>query len=293
MKKLRVRYKLAIMAVSLIVILLSTIHLYRQIANKNNYYTDENDYVINLTIDEDNKVFRNTNYDNAVFAYNDKKYKLAIDELNEEVRKYPNHAQAYFLLGKIYEDIEFPEGRYYSRMISNYEEYIKLKPQGKRIRYVKLKVAQYYVQIGLTQRNIEFLNKAEEYLQSLDKTDSSVRMALGAIYLDKENYDKAIVEFEKSANLTPDELKLKYNSLGLAYIKKGLFANAENFLSIAIKIDPKDKYAHNNLGFVYAQQGKLQDAKKHFTKALEIDPTYSNAKKNLLWVERETKKREK
>jgi tetratricopeptide (TPR) repeat protein len=286
MKPLKIRYSLVIITASLVFLYFSGKVLL-------NYFkaTNHKDNFSIVTIDEDKNLSRNSNYVNAVIAYNKKEFEVAIDELNEEIRKYPDHAQAYFLLGKIYEDIKFREGKYYSRMISNYEKYIDLKPKGERIEHVKLRVAQYYVQVGLTQQSVEKLNKAEEYLKSLDQNNSDVKMALGAIYLNKQNYDKAIAEFEKSANLAPSELKLKYNSLGLAYIKKKAYAKAEKILEVAIKIDPKDKYAHNNLGFVYAQQGKLNDAKAQFSEAVKIDPTYRNAEKNLIWVEKEISKK--
>jgi tetratricopeptide (TPR) repeat protein len=243
------------------------------------------------TTDEDKSLSKNINYLNAVSAFNSKDYNVAVDELRREIEAYPNHAQAYFLLGKIYEDVKFPEGRYYSMMANNYEKYIELKPKGKRTDYVKLRVAQYYMQVGLREDNIEKLNKAEEYLKSLDQNNSDVKMTLGAIYLDKRNYDKAIVEFEKSANLPPSELKIKYNSLGLAYIKKGAYGKAERILEIAVMIDPKDKYAHNNLGFVYATQRKFVSAKAQFIEALNLDPSYKNAERNLAWVEKEIKKK--
>lgn len=115
---------------------------------------------------------------------------------------------------------------------------------------------------------------------------------MGAIYLDKQNYDQAITVFEKSTNLPPSELKLKYNSLGLAYIKKGSYAKAEKILEIAVRISPKDKYARNNLGFVYVQQGKLKEAKHQFAEAVELDPSYKNAVENLQWVKNELSKKE-
>ena len=287
MRRLRTRYLLIITGISLLVIFFCARYLFIQYTNGNRT-ADEG--FTNVTKDEDKKLSFNNNYKNAVAAYKRGDFKASIDELNEETRTDTRHAQAYFLLGYIYETEEFPEGKYYSKMIDNYEKYMELKPTGKRERYVKLRVAQYYVQNGLKQQDIRLLDKAEKYLLSLNQSDGSVRMALGAIYLNKENYDKAIIEFEKSANLPPTEIKLKYNSLGLAYIKKGLYAKAQNYLEIAVKIDPQDKYAHNNLGFVYAQQGELKVAKTHFVKALELDSSYENAKKNLRWVEKELSK---
>jgi tetratricopeptide (TPR) repeat protein len=286
MKPLRIRYSLAIITISLLFLYISGTVLINQFKEQDR----EDDFSI-ITKDENAKLLQNTNYNNAMSAFNRKDYGVAIDELKEEIRKYPDHAQAYFLLGKIYEDIEFKEGRYYSKMLSNYEKYIELKPKGKRIDYVKLRVAQHYIRVGLTQQKVEFLDKAEEYLKSLDPNNSDVGMALGAIYLDKQNYDQAIAVFEKSTNLSPSELKLKYNSLGLAYIKKGSYAKAEKILEIAIKIDTQDKYAHNNLGFVYVQQGKLKEANEQFSEAVKLDPSYENAVKNQQWVKDEIAKK--
>ena len=286
MRPLRIRYSGLIIISSIVVsYIFGNVLIDRFIGSKGG------DNFSIVTTDEDGKFSKNINYLDAVSAFHNKDYKVAIDELKREIEKYPKHAQAYFLLGKIYEDVEFQEGKYYSIMLSNYEKYIKLKPKGKRIDYVKLRVAQYYIQVGLREGNIEKLNKAEEYLKSLDQNNSDVKMALGAIYLDKKDYDQAIVEFEKSANLSPSELKIKYNSLGLAYIKKGAYGKAEKILEIAAKIDPKDKYAHNNLGFVYATQGKFVNAKAQFVEALNLDPSYKNAESNLNWVEKEINKR--
>lgn len=279
MTPLRIRYSLVIIILSLTVIYFSGNVLLNKLRNGIRH-----DDFKTATQDESAKLSKNSNYSAAVDAFNKKDFGLAIDELNEEIKQYPKHAQAYFLLGKIYEDVEFPEGKYYSRMITNYEKYLELEPKGKRVQYVKLRVAQYYIKEGLTQQNIADINKAEEYLKAIDQNNSHVQMALGAIYLDQKNYDQAIAIFEKSANLPPSELKLKYNSLGLAYLKKKSYAKAQNFLEIAIKIDANDKYAHNNLGFVYAQQGNLTRAQEQFSQALKLDPSYKNAEKNLQWV---------
>ena len=286
MKPIKTRYSLTIIAISLLFLYISGTALINQFKEQ-----DRGDDFSIITKDEDAKLFQNPNYNNAVSAFNRKDYGVAIDELNEEIKKYPDHAQAYFLLGKLYEDIEFKEGKYYSKMQSNYEKYIELKPKGKRIDYVKLRIAQHYIRIGLTQQKIELLDKAEEYLKSLDPKNSDVGMALGAIYLDKQNYDQAIAVFEKSTNLPPSELKLKYNSLGLAYIKKGHMLKLKKILEIAIKIDTQDKYAHNNLGFVYVQQGKLKEADEQFSEAVKLDPSYENAVKNLQWVGNELNKK--
>lgn len=294
MKPIKIEYSLIIILLSSVFLYFSGNSLFNQFKDKGQVEDREQkeDFSV-VTKDEDTNLSQNHNYMNAVSAFDKKDYGVAIEELNEEIKKYPNHAQVYFLLGKIYEDVEFKQGRYYSKMLSNYEKYIELKPNGKRIDYVKLRVAQHYIRVGLTQQDAERLDidKAEEYLKSLNQYNSDVRMALGAIYLDKENYDQAIAAFEKSINLSPSELKLKYNSLGLAYIKKGAYAKAEKILEIAVRISPKDKYARNNLGFVYVQQWKLKEAREQFDEAVKLDPSYKNAVGNLQFVENELNKK--
>jgi tetratricopeptide (TPR) repeat protein len=201
------------------------------------------------------------------------------------------HAQAYYLLGKIYEEAIFDDGVYYSKMAKNYDKYIQIKPSGKRINDAKLKAAQYYISIGLNQKEPQYLDRAEIYLKALDQSDSAVRMSLGAIYLDKQNYEQAIAAFEKTTNFSISEIKLKYNSLGLAYLKRGDYAKAANVFEIAIKINPEDKYAHNNLGVAYVKQGKLIAAQNQFLEALKLDPVYRKAQINKIWTDGEMQRK--
>ena len=236
------------------------------------------------TFDEDTELSKSLNYVNAANAFKRKDYVAAISELNSDLEKAPNHAQSFFLLGKIYEVATFPNGKYLSKMAYNYQKYIDLKPKGYRADYAKLKTAQYFISVGLMQQNTELLDKAEQYLKSLDQNSNEVRMALGAIYLDKKNFNQAISEFEKSANLQPNELRLKYNSLGLAYIKTGKYGNAETVLKLATQIEPENKFAHNNLGFTYLRLKNFEGAKLEFQEALKIDPNYKNAQDNLDWL---------
>lgn len=235
--------------------------------------------------DEDAQLFPSQNYVNAASAFIKKEFEIAINELNADLQIYPNHAQAYFLLGKIYEDATFPDGKYFSKMANNFEKYIELKPDGYKAEHAKLKMAQYFISIGLMQQNTELLDKAEKYLKSIDQNNGEVRMGLGAIYLDRSNFAQAISEFEKSANLQENELRIKYNSLGLAYIKTGRYGNAEKVLKIAIQIEPNNKFAHNNLGFVYLRLKRFKDAELQFKEALLIDPSYKNARENLNWLD--------
>jgi tetratricopeptide (TPR) repeat protein len=284
MKRLRTRHWIGISLASVLALFLLTRVLIKQV--RENYFTPEDRTTqVSLLSDEDPRYSLNPNFHRALSAYERKDYLAAIEELNVEISQYRDHARAYLLLGRVYEEATLPGGRYYSRSVQNYEEYLRLRPTGDLANVVKLKIAQYYVRVGLIQRRPDLLQRAEMLLGQLDSTQPSVRMAWGAIYLQGGDYAKAIREFEGSANLGPADLKIKYNSLGLAYLRMGRYASAQNVLQLAAKIEPTNKLAHNNLGFAYAQQGKYEE--EHFQEALRIDGNYKNAEKNLRWVEKE------
>jgi tetratricopeptide (TPR) repeat protein len=245
----------------------------------------EKDY----TQDEEKKAATNEDYKSAVYAYNQQDYIKAIHLLNIEIEKYPQHAQAYFLRGKIYEDFRFEEGKYFEKMVRNYETYFILKPTGLRVRYVKLKLAQYYVREGLKYDDDELLDKAIKYLIPLNVEDGLVKMALGAIYLHKAQYDQAIIMYESAFNLPENELKLKYTSLGLAYIKIKDYQKAEQNLKMATNLDPRNKDSYYLLGFTYMQQKKYKEAEACFIETLKLDPKYNYAKRNLRSVRKNTR----
>ena len=242
-----------------------------------------------FTRDEDSKYSKSDEYEMAVQAYREKDYQRAIKCIGAEVKKNPDHAQAYFLLGKVYEDVPFADGKYFVRMQHNYEKYIALKPEGIRTEYVKLKLAQYYLREGLKTKDDVLLGKAKEYLLSLDQANGMVKMGLGAVCLNYEQYEQAVTEFEQAVTLPDDELKLKYSSLGLAYIKTQNWNKAEKSLQLAVEIDPENKYVHYMLGFTYMQENKLKEAESSLKKALKLDPKYKYAKINLRRVQKALK----
>lgn len=245
------------------------------------------------TKDEEKKSAKNEDYRNAVLAYNQQDYIKALRSLNAEIEKYPQHAQAYFLRGKIYEDFRFEDGKYFKKMVRDYETYLILKPKGLRQSRVKLKLAQYYIKEGLKLADNDLLDKAMKYLLPLDKEDGPVKMGLGSIYLYRAQYDLAIKMYESAFNLPENELKLKYNSLGLAYIKIKDYQNAEKNLIKATKLNPENKYSHYMLGFAYMQQKKYKEAESCFTETLKLDPKYKYAKYNLQLIKKNQKIKER
>lgn len=291
-KPIRKRFSLPIIIFSTLVIIYGLISIFQP--NGFSEYITLSYYKAKLEKAMDKKYFKNNNFINGKMEYENGNYEKAVVYLSKEIEEHDDNALAHYLLGKIYEEQYIKGDKYYDKMAKNYQKYIELrKLYGTHVNHAKLKVAQFYVKEGLEKRDINKLLTAEKYLNSLDKSENSVEMYLGAIYLNAKDYDKAIVAFERAGSLPLGELKIKYNSLGLAYIKKNMYEKAQRELEFAVIIDPRNKYAHNNLGFTYVQQGELSKAKPHFAEALNIDPSYKNAKQNLQWVEEKLAKKVK
>ena len=99
----------------------------------------------------------------------------------------------------------------------------------------------------------------------------------GWAYLEENQYDEAIGEFEKCIEIDP-KFKKAYCNLGVIYIKKKSYTKAINELKEAISIDPQFKEAYFNLGLAYLRLGRFDDAKNAANDALQIDPNYDAAK---------------
>lgn len=70
-------------------------------------------------------------------------------------------------------------------------------------------------------------------------------------------------------------------NLGIIFIQKKSFDEAENSFNRALEIDPNNIYALNQLGFLYRQQGNFSKAEASYTKAININSSYAYAHLNL------------
>ena len=68
-----------------------------------------------------------------------------------------------------------------------------------------------------------------------------------------------------------------YESRGLSYLEKCQYDKALLYFNKALKMNPADAYAYWNRGRVYGEQGQYNHAISDYAKALEINPTYGNA----------------
>jgi predicted TPR repeat methyltransferase len=157
---------------------------------------------------------------------------------------------------------------------------------------------------------------AKGYLKVLSsKPDwGQVLNALGTVYLDQSQQDKAKSSFEKAANLRPPNLPACYNlarlkqqendhksavtiytrileeqpdygevwnNLGVAHRETGNQDEAISCFQKAVKFAPGMAEAWNNLGVAQDELNMFEDSSRSYRKAIEIWPDYTSAHFNL------------
>lgn len=89
----------------------------------------------------------------------------------------------------------------------------------------------------------------------------------GISHLQMKDYEKAIVEFQRSIETDPKN-KMSYYAMGMTYDMMGKYVEAEKYYKESIDIDSDFSDAHNSLGTIYMKQKKWKEALKSFQKAL-------------------------
>jgi type IV pilus assembly protein PilF len=89
----------------------------------------------------------------------------------------------------------------------------------------------------------------------------------GLNHLQSKDYERALVEFQRSINADPKNKK-SYYATGIVYDMMGKYSDAEKYYKEAIDIDADYSDAHNSLGTVYMKQKKWTEALKSFQRAL-------------------------
>ena len=102
----------------------------------------------------------------------------------------------------------------------------------------------------------------------------------GAILVDQKNFDKAIINYNKSIEINPDYAE-GHNNLGSALYKLGKLSESIDSYRRAIKINPNFTEAYNNLGLAFEELGKLSESIDSYRRAIKINPNFTEAYNNL------------
>jgi tetratricopeptide (TPR) repeat protein len=105
--------------------------------------------------------------------------------------------------------------------------------------------------------------------------DPNEDLAAGLAAGKKGYYSEAIGLFSsgiKSGTIQRESLASALNNRGVAYRRKGFFAQAIRDYNRAIRLNPEFATAYSNLGLAYAKQSRYDLAIATFNQAIRIDP---------------------
>ena len=114
---------------------------------------------------------------------------------------------------------------------------------------------------------------------NLSPDDTQARSLLGWAQMLNEHYDDALATFSKVLMKEPANSLARIN-VGYICLKKGIFGEAIEHLSKAIRLDNDRKatlYAHYYLGLVYLEREMYEDAVTFFRKTLDLGPNLIEA----------------
>ena len=163
----------------------------------------------------------------------------------------------------------------------------------KRVLEDRLEARKHVIQgIAYDSKN-DYSNEISELLQALTVNpadqgtsymlklaQSKVSLVQGMSHRNSGDVDKAIQAYQDVLDNFPYAREALYN-LGLSYIAKGEFQQAEEVLLRAWEIDPRDAHIFNSLGAVYMNRGMDEKAESHFQQAIQLDSNYLLPHANL------------
>ena len=106
---------------------------------------------------------------------------------------------------------------------------------------------------------------------------------IGSSMFEKQEYDKALSNFQKAASLKADANA--YVLLGNTYAAENNFKQAIDSYYKAINNNPAYYLAYFNLGIVYTQTRNLEEAGRQFRKTIDLDSTFEQAYRNLAIID--------
>lgn len=113
----------------------------------------------------------------------------------------------------------------------------------------------------------------------LSPGDPQSEALLGWAQMLQEKYDDALMNFQRVLMREPQNALARIN-VGYICLKKGIFGEAIEHLSKAIRLDNDKKatlYAHFYLGLVYLEREMYEDAQNFFRKTLVLGPNLIEA----------------
>jgi tetratricopeptide (TPR) repeat protein len=196
----------------------------------------------------------------------------SVQHLNEALRIYPTHSNAWLLLG----NAMFKQGLKLENVIPVYRNALTYHAPGYYDGNYNLGFV--YLQSNQPDSAIKYLYAA----YTLKPEAVSGRLALADAYYKAGKGDSAIIWYNKVLELSPDDANIVYK-IGTTYGKvMGNLPAAIPFLEKATKLNPKVELYWEDLGVAYGLSGRFLESIEASKKLLEVNPRYPAAYTNII-----------
>lgn len=104
-------------------------------------------------------------------------------------------------------------------------------------------------------------------------TDERAHNALGNYYFGRQEWNKAIEEFQRATEINP-AFSPAYNSLGYAYRSVGNYAKAETAFKRYIELIPDEPNPYDSYAELLMKTGRFEESISNYEKALSKNPNF-------------------
>lgn len=196
---------------------------------------------------------------------NQNKFDQAILNYEKYLENAPDDYYAHFMLGSIH----FLKKHF----LKAKNHFLKGAQSSKNLRFKSLfKLGQTYDELKQYSKSIElFKNLINEFEENKFFGVYKIHNALGLVYRDTGDFEKAEASFKKAIEISPENSPY-LKDLGNLYFDNQNFQKAVKTYNTYIKLTPKNPKVLIITGLAYLQLNELNKAKKMFEKALQIQP---------------------
>ena len=196
--------------------------------------------------------------------YRQSNFQAAIPPFRSVVREQPDSLQARYLLGLCY----FFTNEY-TPAVQILEPLWPQESANLNFLYVLGTAARKANQPELEQRAIT-------RLVEVGNDSAELHLLMGKALINRQDYDKAIPELERAAQLDP-KLPFVHFNLGIAYLQKQDYPRAELEFKKDIALEPDLAFNYDQLGAVYLYTQQDKEAEERFRQALQRDPRLTSS----------------
>lgn len=175
---------------------------------------------------------------------------LALDDLNEAIRRDPKPVDAWLIRSSLH-----LEKRRFSEALADANEAVRLEPNNWRCYF---------------RRGIVWVNK---YSQRNDAID----------------FDRGLSDLQEARRLNPNHLRILI-ALGNHWNLGRRNAEAKRTFEEALRRNPDSEFSHNGLANALSQEGKENEALRAYSRAIELQPKNATFLRNRSFVYQKTKR---